>query len=215
MPRNSDSTVYRLARRSAAWALLLGELALATGCENGRAPRPPSILLVVLDRVRADAGGVYGGPAGATPTLDALARDGLVYENAFAPSPWTIPSHTSLFTGLGPEDHGVGLHGRMVLPETAETLAERLASAGYATASFAENALLAPSFGMHQGFDFGAARPAGMPLDEFDLVQRSREWLAQDLDAPLFLFVNFFGAHAPYEIRADNAFVPAGLGYTE
>lgn len=186
--------------RRAGRALLLAGIALAIGCEQDRAPQPPSILLVVLDTLRADAVGVYGGPAGATPVLDALAREGLVYENAFAPSPWTLPSHTSLFTGLGPEDHGVGVHGRMVLPEGAATLAGHLAEAGYATASFAENALLAPGCGLHQGFDFGAARPAAMPLSEFDLIGRTREWLEQDLDVPLFVFANFFGAHAPYEI---------------
>ena len=97
-------------------------------------PRP-SIVLVVIDTLRADAVSAYGTVEGTTPAIDALAAKGLLYSRAYSPSPWTLPSHASLFTGLGIEDHGAGLAGQSSLPERFVTLAERLAEAGYETAA--------------------------------------------------------------------------------
>jgi arylsulfatase A-like enzyme len=212
-------------RTAAAAAALLWTAITACGSGDRAAqgPGPPSILLVVLDTVRADAVSAYGAPTGVTPELDALAAAGLLYERAYAPSPWTVPSHASLFTGLGPEHHGTGLHGRMILPEEAETLAERLAAAGYRTAAFAENSLLGKSFGMHQGFDHAVTRRSSQTVkydrpgrERFELLRHAREWLATTSpDEPLFVFANLYGAHAPYRVRETNPFVPDGLEIRE
>ncbi|MGB9734493.1 MAG: sulfatase-like hydrolase/transferase, partial [Conexivisphaera sp.] len=66
----------------------------------------PDVFLIVLDTVRRDFLPVYGGPA-RMPNLEALARDSVVFPNAIAPSPWTIPSHVSMISGLYPREHGV------------------------------------------------------------------------------------------------------------
>ena len=114
-PRCSAAAAAPLALLLA--ALLVG--AGATGCGPPPAERSarPSIVLFVIDTLRADAVSAYGAPAGVTPNVDALAREGLLYERAYAPAPWTVPSHATLFTGLDPEQHGTGLYGQMVLPD--------------------------------------------------------------------------------------------------
>jgi hypothetical protein len=105
-------------------------------------------LLVVIDTLRADAVSAYGAVEGTTPEFDALAAEGLLYRHAFAPSPWTLPSHASLFSGLGVDRHGVGFGGQMGLSSELTTIAERLRDAGYATAGFSENPLVSVPFGM-------------------------------------------------------------------
>ncbi|MEO6446671.1 MAG: sulfatase [Gemmatimonadaceae bacterium] len=59
----------------------------------------PSVLLVVLDAVRASALSTYGAPRPTTPHLDAFAREGVLFERAFSVAPWTLPSHESMLTG--------------------------------------------------------------------------------------------------------------------
>jgi hypothetical protein len=181
-------------------------------------PRP-SVLLVVFDTLRADAVSAYGSVDGTTPTIDRLARGGLRYTRAFAPSPWTVSSHVSLFTGLRVDEHGVGLDGAFVASDSLQMLAEDFQEAGYVTAGFSENALVSRHFGFDQGFDdfesldivarrrseiLGEAAPA-----PFDLVESVRRWnRARDPSEPYFLFVNLFGPHDPYVPRETNPWVP-------
>jgi len=192
-------------------------VALGLGCSSGASPTPPSILLIVVDTLRADAVSAYGNGLNTTPTLDALAAEGRLYTRAYSPSPWTIPSHASLFTGAGIDDHGVGLHGRVVLPETATTLAERLADAGYDTAAFSENALISPDFGFGQGFAHFAVRSAEEQMlagekQSIDVVDEVGHWLrVRDPQRPFFVFVNLYDAHEPYAVRPSNPFLPPGL----
>lgn len=141
-------------------------LAFVLGCDaappaSAERDGRPSILLVVIDTLRADAVSAYGSVEGTTPTIDALAQEGLLYTHAYAPSPWTVPSHATLLTGLRVDQHRVGVGGRMTLAEESTTLAERLRDAGYQTAGFAENVLVSATFGMNQGFEhFAASSPA-------------------------------------------------------
>jgi len=138
-------------------ALVLALVGLAPACGAPEPTAPPSLALIVIDTLRADAVSSYGGPRRSTPNLDRLAAKGLVYRQAYAPAPWTLPSHATLLTGVGPAEHGVGLHGRMALPDTLTTLAERLSEAGYATAGFSENPVVSHDFGFARGFDhFGS-----------------------------------------------------------
>jgi len=103
---------------SSAWSraiALVSAIWLAGGCAPEPGDQRPSIVLVVIDTLRADAVSAYGAVEGTTPSFDALASEGLLYRRAFAPSPWTLPSHASLLTGFGPDRHGVGIAGRMGL----------------------------------------------------------------------------------------------------
>ncbi len=179
-------------------------------------------MLIVVDTLRADAVSAYGSVEGTTPAIDDLAARGLRYTLAFAPSSWTLPSHASLLTGLRPDQHGVGLAGTNVLPAAVETLAESLRDAGYETAGFSENSLVAPLTGLDQGFDtydsingFETAesvRRGTNPFVDFDVVGRVSRWLrTRENTRPYFLFVNLYDAHDPYEVRETNAHLPTGV----
>jgi arylsulfatase A-like enzyme len=193
--------------------------ALLQGCSAERVesvdPRP-SILLVVVDTLRADAVSAYGAIEGTTPAFDALAAGGLQYGRAYAPSPWTLPSHASLLTGSGPDRHGVGIAGRMGLRAELATLAERLADAGYQTAGFSENPLISDLFGFEQGFERFAARTIEDAMKEedhpgsgrFDIVDEMTAFAAKrDRERPFFVFINLFDPHTPYRDREENRFV--------
>jgi arylsulfatase A-like enzyme len=197
-------------------------LAVGPGSARASADARPSVLLVVIDTLRADAVSVYGAVEGTTPTMDALAAQGLLFRRAYAPAPWTLPSHATIFSGLRVDQHGVGMPGRAVLPESVVTLAERMQAAGYQTAVIAENVIINDSLQLLQGFEHrraprwrkvGLLEDAGRPFElrEIDALSEVREWLPKrDFSRPFFLFVNLFDPHAPYTIRDENPFVPAG-----
>ena len=122
----------------------------------------PYVILIVLDTVRADRLSVYGGQT-LTKNLEAIAEQAVVYENCIAPSPWTTPSHASLFTGLYPTEHGSINRIRSnvtsddlvptALDEKFLTLAELFASNGYKTGAVVSNCgALNRAFGLDQGF---------------------------------------------------------------
>lgn len=142
-----------------------------------------------------------------TPNLDDLAAASTRYETCTASSPWTVPSHGSLFTGRDPHTHGAhsfdlerfeGVDNVFTLLESEVTLAEILATEGYATGGVVANAAyLKPAFGLNQGFeDWVISRmPAG------DLNGRALEWIdSVDQGRPWFLFMNFMDAHRPYNV---------------
>ncbi len=112
----------------------------------------PDIVLLVLDTQRLDRLSCYGHSLPTSPHLDTLAEDATLFRHAFSTAQWTIPSHTSMFTGLYPGRHTM-LHASSVLPETFITLAERLQSNGYFTAAFCNNPLLGVvNTGLQRGF---------------------------------------------------------------
>jgi arylsulfatase A-like enzyme len=176
----------------------LGALACGAGAPGG----PPSFLLVVLDTTRADAVSAYGAVDGTTPTVDRLARKGLLFEQAWANAGWTLPSHASLFTGLDPSRHGVGWR-RTWADDALVTLGERLRDAGWETVAISENPWITDDFNMVQGFEH-ATHVA-------DARTEVRRWVDERTDErPFFLFVNLLDAHDPYAVREHNRFVPGG-----
>lgn len=195
-------------------------LLLGVGCSRGERDPRPSILLVVIDTMRADAASAYGEVNGTTPAFDRLAAEGLLYRNAFSPAPWTLPSHATLLTGLPVTRHGVGVQGRTQLGPEIDTLAERLRAAGYHTAGFSENMLVSATFGFDQGFEHLGAfsgREAIAALwygksTDFALMEDVQRWSEQvPDDGPLFVFVNLYDAHEPYLLREENPFLPEGF----
>ena len=185
----------------------LGCLALLSAC-GGSEPARPSILLVTLDTTRADRLGCYGRADAGTPHLDALAARGLVAERALAPVPLTLPSHTTLLTGLEPPVHGVRDNGLSAVPDAAVTLAEELSAAGLRSAAFVSAYPLSATFGLDQGFEvyddrFGAATtgdaPGAMHERKGDAtVDRALTWLdTLGDDEPFFAWVHLFDPHYP------------------
>ncbi len=103
--------------------------------EVAPAPNAASVLLVTIDTLRADRVGAYGYAQARTPTLDSLAREGVLFRNAFAPSMFTGPSHASILSSRSPAATGF-LINHQGLDDRFETLAESLRRAGYVTAAF-------------------------------------------------------------------------------
>lgn len=116
----------------------------------------PDVLFVVLDSLRTDRVSTYGHDRETSPTIDRLAKDATVYDHAYTPAPWTLPSHCSMFTGRYPSEHGVtnGFTDRSIrLPEGFPTVAERLSQRGYRTAGFSNNPWVGQLSGLDRGFD--------------------------------------------------------------
>ena len=123
---------------------------LTTGCAPAREQPAPSLLLVTLGGLRADHVGTYGATAAQTPTLDGLARRGVVFEHAYAAAPISLTSHATLLTGRYPPRHGARADG---VPMTdVPTIATLLGARGFSTAAFVSSAVLARPSGLARGF---------------------------------------------------------------
>ena len=131
--------------------LVFALLASACGHAPGQPPAArPSILLVTLDTTRADSIGPDAKDV-QTPAFNAMATRGRRYLQAYAAVPETLPSHTTLMTGLYPGGHGVHENARYV-PATLPVLAEQLHRAGYRTSAFVSSFILARRFGLARVF---------------------------------------------------------------
>jgi arylsulfatase A-like enzyme len=148
-----------------------------------------NVLFVVLDTVRKDHLTPYGYDRPTTPALDSFAEEALVYEQAVAQAPWTLPVHASMFTGLYPGEHGATQEAPY-LPGDVGTLAEALSAAGYATACYSSNAWITPYTRLTAGFDaqdnFFEVLPgeafSGVAADLWQRVTDSRfRWVADRL----------------------------------
>ena len=170
------------------------------------APRPLDVVVITLDTTRADRLGSYGGDPGVSPSLDALARRGVLFRQAFAHVPLTLPSHASLLTGRLPPGNGVRDNAGFVLGDGVPTLAEQFARAGYRTGAFVSAFVLDRRFGLSRGFgtyvDEVPADPAEPSLASCRAdvtVGRALEWLAAPDPRPAFLWVHLYDPHAPYD----------------
>ena len=195
-------------------AALLASVAasLAAGCGGKRGS---SVLLITLDTTRADHLGCYGYPLPTTPNIDALAAKGVVFEQAYAPMPQTLPTHATLFTGLPPRAHKA-VENAHPLPEGLATLAETLAARDYETAAFIGSLVLDESTGIARGFTV-YDQPKGVQRDIQHEVERSAaavtdsalSWsLARHFSAkPFLLWAHYYDPHGPYEPREQR--IPA------
>jgi choline-sulfatase len=166
----------------------------AAGAEPGR----PSILLVTLDTTRADAIGPEASGV-QTPAFDALAARGRRFRQAYATAPETLPSHSSMMTGLYPAGHGVHENARY-LSEGHPLVAERLHEAGYRTAAFVSSFVLARRFGLARGFDvYDDELPAGgTERTSRETTGRALEYLRRESRQPLLMWVHYYDPHYPY-----------------
>ena len=191
--------------------LPLAILALA-GCQRSH----PNVLLVTFDTTRWDHVGWASGRRDLTPMLDAMAARGTWFSTCLTAQPLTLPSHTSIMTGLYPVHHGVRNNGTYRVPKEDVTLATRLRAAGYATHAIVSAFVLDHRFGLNQGFDVydddlsGGARPKLFMFREIKATQTAQKavrWLHDERpkDKPFFLWLHFFDPHADYEPPDDVA----------
>ena len=137
-------------------ARILGAALLAAVSCSRLSPvsRGAPVVLICVDTLRADRLPVYGYGKVATPAIDLLARDSIVFDNALAHVPLTLPSHVSLFTGLLPFQHGVRDNLGFRLAAAHPTLAAILKRSGYATGAAVSAVVLDHGSGVSQGFDY-------------------------------------------------------------
>lgn len=170
--------------------------------------RAPSVILVSLDTLRADRLGAYGYPAARSPALDRIGAAGVVYEDAYSPSTWTVPSHASLFFGLHIPTTVTNLTQKNLLPkDTAianRPLASILRDNGYLTAGFTGGGFLSSAYDFPRGHDVflqysqGRKPVTGCMPERFDgpeVFRQATEWLRANGSQPFYLFVHTYDVH--------------------
>ena len=173
-------------------------VSLNVGCAGG-AGRRPNVLILLMDTLRPDRLGCYGYARNTSPTVDAIARQGVVFSRYFTTADYTQASTASLFTGKYPLAHGY-INSNYVLEKANRTMAEILGQEGYRTVAFVANGLAGEKYHMDQGFDhFYESNRA--PASE--LVDRAIGFIEGGGDAPFFMYMHFLDVHDPYRIPVE------------
>jgi len=197
---------------------LLALLVLAAACGPRTAPAArdgaPNVLLITIDTLRADRLGLYGYPRPTSPELDRFAAGAVVFEEAQASAPWTLPSLASLLTGEDPATHACRSFGS-VLDDSFETLPERLLAAGYDTACVTSHLFTTTRHGLQQGFvhtDDSFAYPEVEPARNITsqvISDKAIRFLEQKRAAadgrPWLLWLHYFDPHEEYMPHEDLA----------
>ena len=185
--------------------LLLLALLGVLGCHRSRDTRP-SLVLILIDTLRADHLHSFGYPRETSPSLDLLAERGVVFDQAISSAPWTLPSAMSVLTGRLPSSHGVENDG-LKLAASVPTLAEVLRGAGYSTSAVVSHIYLDRPFGFDRGFDrfedFGLGKEyrfeAGLEPRAERVTHRAIEEIRSLKGRPFFLLVHYFDPHWDYD----------------
>src|ERR1700674_1888067 len=169
----------------------------------------PSVILITVDTLRADHVGCYGAQTVKTPTLDALARDGVVFERAISQVPLTWPSHAVILTGPYPFQNGGQDFTGQPLAQQFRTVSQAFQQAGYATGAVVSAFVLDRSWGLARGFDFYDDAFAAETFEKKDagLVDRRAgesvahaiAWLKKTPRRPFFLWLHLYDPHSPYD----------------
>ena len=167
-------------------------------------PSPPrSLVIITLDTTRADRLPAYGFSAVATPALDRLVNESVVFDSAESVAPLTLTAHTSLFTGLYPPHHAVRDNTAAPLDTRHPTLAELLRTRGFRTAAFVGSIVLRADRGLSRGFDVyhdgaGLRRRSGEQV-----IRDACDWIATLDTRPFFLWVHLYDTHAPQSLPVE------------
>lgn len=184
-----------------AGAVAVAALAVQAGCskepEKKAIADGSNVLLIVMDTLRGDVLGCYGGPA-RTPNLDRLASSGVLFERAYSHASSTGPSHASLLTSLLPFEHGA-VANRRRLSHEHQTLAEVLQASGWHTSAVVSLGVLQGKFGFDQGFDtYGDDFTRDWIKDASEVTGEALNMMEIDATEPYFLWVHYCDPHAPY-----------------
>ena len=184
-------------------ALAVAALATVLACAPADSDR--RIVLITVDSLRTDRIGAFGAPVSLTPELDALARQGTVFEQAFTPAPLTLPALAGLLTGRPPSAVGVWDDDGSVLSTRHPRLAPRLLEAGWSTGAFVNAPFLDEESGLLEGFlrvraptrhdEITAESDAG------DLFADASQFLEAHRRLPTFIWIHVFDTHYPYRGR--------------
>jgi arylsulfatase A-like enzyme/Tfp pilus assembly protein PilF len=215
---HTETSCRSSARRLTLAALSIGVIAAICACrsrESGFAIETApdqNVLLVTIDTLRADALSSYGGPA-RTPNIDRLAAGGARFTFAHSHAVVTLPSHTSILSGLLPYEHGMRDNSGFRVRPGTPTLATRLKARGFATGAFVGGFPLTKRFGLTPGFDVyddqmpesRSANEIALPERRADVVvSRALDWIGRQ-PAHFFAWVHVFDPHSPYKPPDDLA----------
>jgi arylsulfatase A-like enzyme len=183
----------------------------ATGAAPPAASAPAPLagqdcLIILLDALHAAHLGCYGGPPDVAPNIDALAAQSVRCAQARSNSSWTLPSTTTLFTGLFQETHGLHFDvdfEQIRLDEAVDTLAELFRASGYDTAYLNQNPFSGEDYGLSQGFD------SYLEFNEFRqtpdaIVDAAVQRLSAPSDKPRFTYVHLRKPHTPFDAPAEE-----------
>jgi tetratricopeptide (TPR) repeat protein len=193
-------------------ALLLAALAVlgssAAGCRRAAVEaRPDGVVLISIDTLRADHLPIYGYSAGATPNIDRLAREGIVFEDVYSHCPLTLPAHASMLTGLLPLHHAVRDNIGFHLDAGHATLASRFRAAGWRTGAAVSAYVVRSSTGIGQGFELyddaievkgGTESMGSLQRDGALAVDALSRWISSLASARFFAFLHLYEPHSPY-----------------
>lgn len=169
-------------------------------------PQTPDIIFVSIDTLRADHLSSYGYERETSPFLDSLAAEGVRFQHARSASPWTLPAHTTMFTGQFPATHRV-VDDNLALKSDVPVLPELLQQAGYTTGGFVSTLYVSRKFGFERGFDKFNDFSIDTEKENLsgDLVASTviddalRWWSGQPAGEPVFLFVHLYDVHYTYD----------------
>ncbi len=205
--------VHGISIRTPAITVLSVLALLAAGCGeplDNKGDKPYNILLISIDTLRADHLGAYGCTSVETPNIDKLAREGVLFSNAYTPCPITLPAHASLLTGVYPAFHNVRNNGIATARPSLTFLQEVLRNNGYATGAVIGSLVLDSGFGLDQGFDTydDEIVQSDRDVSTFFFPERRAEEVTsrayaflkqQGLNGkPFFLWVHYFDPHGVY-----------------
>jgi choline-sulfatase len=167
-----------------------------------------NLVVITLDTTRADHVGAYGSTLVKTPALDALATEGVLFEQAMTVAPLTLPAHCSIMTGKFPPEHGARDNGGFFLGPEQLTLAEILKARGFQTGGFIAAYVLDGKWGINQGFDtyfddFDMKDVRGKPTGDIqrpgnDVVDKALPWIGTVKNQRFFAWIHLYDPHTPY-----------------
>ncbi len=176
-------------------AVLIGTVSL--GAKVKKPPAPRNLILISIDTLRADHLGCYGHPRPTSPAIDAIAAQGVVFDDASATSPWTKPSHASLLTGLYPSGSGV-VAMNSVLAADVVPLAEHLGRNGFHTGAVVNSSYLTNG-GLERGFrDFQSIDHVQGRREGSRVTEAAIAWLGRRLPGKFFAFFHYMDVHSDY-----------------
>ena len=169
-------------------------------------PRIRNVLLISIDTCRADHLSCYGYEQRTTPNIDALARTGVLFENAISAVPLTLPAHSSMLTGTIPPYHGVHQNIGDQLDDSLVSLPEILRDVGFATAAAISAYVLDSQHGLDQGFEvyddtFSDPLEENTPVERRggDTTELALDWIDRNKDRRFFYFLHYYDPHDDYE----------------
>ncbi len=200
------------------WAVMMRYLsflillipAFLVGCpaqdDSGPAPEDLNVILVIVDTLGAQHLEFMGYERQTSPFVDEFSERCIIFDRAYAPKPSTLPSFTSLFSGLHPVTHNIQRNG-VEVPEDIHRLIEDFSSAGFRTVGFAAGGTMAARYGIARGFEtYFDCLVHDIPAPQ--IVEKVEGFLEGSgaLGRPtydsendrLFMFVHFYDPHTDY-----------------